>query len=341
MNKKTTGTATIRDVAEQAGVSLATVSRVFNKKGNVQEETFNKIVEAARALGYRTEELPLFSDASVKTEGNDLIVFNVPYLSNPFYSEIIKGAISSAKAYQFDLLVSEQLINEGNVKRVADMYRRVNAKGVITMNLMQPNVLKALDDAIPVVQCGEYVQSDRISAVSIDDYAATKRVIEHLLSMGKTRIALINSPLEFKYARERRRGYIDTLRENGMEVNPAWMMQLDEIDAEKAFSAAVKLFSDKNMPDAIFAVSDVFAAGVLRATKFANLSIPQDVAIVGFDNLDFTSMMIPSITSVRQPRMQMGYLAGELLIERIRNPKAEAKTILLDTELIIRESSLA
>ena len=86
MNKKTTGTATIRDVAEQAGVSLATVSRVFNKKGNVQEETFNKIVEAARALGYRTEELPLFSDASVKTEGNDLIVFNVPSLSNPFYS---------------------------------------------------------------------------------------------------------------------------------------------------------------------------------------------------------------------------------------------------------------
>ena len=340
MNKKTNGSSTIHDVAELAGVSLATVSRVFNKKGNVREGTFNKIVEAARQLDYRVGELPNFSEAGMSNGGNDLIVFNVPSLNNPFYSKVIKGALSSASAYNFDMLVSECVINDGNIKSVIDMYKRVNAKGVITMNLVQPNTIRMLDESVPVVQCGEYTENAKLPAVSIDDYAAAKRIVEHLLSIGKTKIALINSPLASKYSRERRRGYVDTLRENGIDANPEWMMQVDEIDAEKAFSAAVKLFSDKKRPDAIFAVSDVFAAGALRATKYANLSVPNDVAIVGFDNLDFASMMIPSISSVRQPRMQMGYLAGELLIERIRNPKMEPKTILLDTELVIRESTL-
>lgn len=339
MNKKPTGEASIHDVAKLAGVSIATVSRVFNKKGNIQEATLGKVLRAAETLGYHTDSIPQILNPAGSDSKNSLVIFNIASLNNPFYCNIFEGALSSAKTHGYDLLISEGQINDGNVHQYKSMYKRINANGLISTSALSPDTLNALSRAIPTVQCGEFIAESDSSSVSIDDYAAAKRVMEYIVSLGRTKIALINGPSNYKYARERQRGYIDALKANGIPYKPQWIVQLRHINADMAFSAGLKLFSGPSYPNAVFAVSDVFATGIIRAAQYNGIRVPEDVIVVGFDNIDISSMMIPSITTVKQPLFQLGYIAGELLFERIDSPQAKAQHILLDTELIIRESS--
>ena len=129
------------------------------------------------------------------------------------------------------------------------------------------------------------------------------------------------------------------MEENGVHVNQDWILPLNDINADMAFSATIKLFSNHEQPDAIFAVSDVLATGAIRAVNYVGKNVPKDVVVVGFDNIALSTMMIPSISTVNQPSFQMGYLANEFLFEKLQNPLTETKRMLLDTELIIRESS--
>lgn len=339
MNKKPTGEASIHDVAKLADVSIATVSRVFNRKGNTQEDTLHRVLKAAETLGYRTDIIPEILHPTNSDSKNSLVIFNIASLNNPFYCNIFEGALSSAKTHNYDLLISEGQINNGNVTQYKNMYKRINANGLISTSALSPEALYALNRAIPTVQCGEFVADSDISSVSIDDYAAAKRVMEYMVSLGRTKIALINGPSNYKYARERQRGYIDGLKANGISYKPQWIIQLRHINADMAFSAGLKLFSDPNYPNAVFTVSDVFATGIIRAAQYNGIKVPEDVIVVGFDNIDISSMMIPSITTVKQPLFQLGYIAGELLFEKMDAPQAKVQHILLDTELIIRESS--
>lgn len=344
MNKKNNGTATIKDVAAFAGVSVSTISRVFNQREYIHPETVRKVISAARKLNYRSDELDALSQARTSDsfrapQGNKLVIVSIPSNDNPFYNGIFKGAFASAQSHNFDLLISQGNINDTNMEQYISMYRRLNVKGIIATNILSPFVLSALDSVIPVVQCGEFIAESNVSAVSIDDYAAARQVIEYILSLGRKKIAFLNGPLEFKYAKERQRGFLSTMKENGAEINENWVLPLNDINADMAFSATVKMFSSPIHPDAIFCASDVLASGAIRAVNYVKMCVPKDVIVVGFDNIALSAMMIPSITTVNQPTFQMGYLANEFLFEKLQNPKAEAKRTLLDTELIIRESS--
>lgn len=344
MYKKNKGSTTIHDVAALAGVSVSTISRVFNRKEYIHEETIRKVVSAAKELDYRCDELDSLLDSSrtrlIPSSGNnDLVILSVPSFDNPFYNGIFNGAQASAQTYNFDILLSQGKINESNAEQYISMFRRVNAKGIISTNMLSLSVLNALNDAIPVVQCGEFIEESNISAVSIDDFSAARQVIEYILSLKRKKIAFLNGPLEYKYARERQRGLLYTLKENDIAVNQNWVLPLNDINADMAFSATINLFSNSEHPDAIFAASDVLAAGAIRAVNYVGMSVPKDVVVIGFDNITLSMMMMPSITTVNQPTFQMGYLANEFLFEKIQNPKIEAKRMLFDTELIIRESS--
>lgn len=344
MNKKNNGSATIKDVAAFAGVSVSTISRVFNQREYIHPETVRKVISAARELDYRSDELDTLSRASASglsraPQGSNLVIISIPSLDNLFYNGIFKGASASAQTHNFDLLLSQGNINDANIEQYISMYSRLNAKGIIATNILSSFVLSALDSVIPVVQCGEFIMESNVSAVSIDDYSAARQVVEYILSLGRKKIAFLNGPLEFKYAKERQRGFINTMKENGMEIGENWVLPLNDINADMAFSATVKMFSSPVHPDAIFCASDVLAFGAIRAVNYVKMSVPKDVVVVGFDNIALSGMMIPSITTVNQPTFRMGYLANEFLYEKLQNPKAEPKRMLLDTELIIRESS--
>jgi LacI family repressor for deo operon, udp, cdd, tsx, nupC, and nupG len=333
--------ATIIEVAERAGVSVATVSRVFNHKGIVSQETCDRVIEAAEALNYQGNRFfrNSFITGNEKHATNDLIIINVPSISNPFYSKIVKGVQAAAVRYHCDTLISQGSIDESNVNTFIAMLQRVNAKGLIALNYLSASVTKTISSSIPVVKCCEYEENDIVSSVGIDDLLSTKSVMDYILSTGRSRIAFINGPLEYKYARQRRQGYFNAMNEAGININPNWVIQLPDISADMAFSSVAKLLSLPNPPDAFFTVSDVFAAAVVRAAQFNHYRIPEDIIVVGFDNIDISSITTPSITTVNQPKFQLGFLSCELLFERIANSRADVQHMLLNTELIIREST--
>jgi DNA-binding LacI/PurR family transcriptional regulator len=191
---------------------------------------------------------------------------------------------------------------------------------------------------IPLVQCAEHLEHSGASYVSIDDVSASKTVVKNILSKGKDKIALINGPLMYKYARKRKEGYLLALEEAGIEPTPSYIVELPVFSYGTAFSMATQMLSMEDRPNGIFAVSDVFAVAAMKAATSLNLRIPEDVGIVGFDNTVFSIMCDPPLTTVKQPQYQMGFLACEMLIEQINDKNTATKQLLLEVELIMRKT---
>ena len=169
--------------------------------------------------------------------------------------------------------------------------------------------------------------------------AAAKTMMEYILSTGHTKIAFLCGPDRYKYARQRKAGYIQTLEAAHIPLNKDWIIQLPELDFDMALSSTHQLMSQKEHPTAVFAVSDVLAAAAIRGCRLAGLSVPADIIVTGFDNVNISQATSPPITTINQPKYQMGYMACELLIEKLNTPGAKPRQVLLNTELIIREST--
>lgn len=174
--------------------------------------------------------------------------------------------------------------------------------------------------------------------VSIDDFAASRSLVEYVLSKGYRKTAIINGPREFKYSRKRLEGYKSALKNAGISVNSNYIYHVSNIHFETALPIISQLLSSATCPDALLCVSDVFAAAAVRAANVQGLSIPKDIAIAGIDDTYLAAMCTPTITCVRQPQYSLGVTACELLLERISNPYAPFRHILLPTELVVRES---
>lgn len=345
------GKATVRDVAKLAGVSNATVSRAFNHSGIVNEDTYSKIMDAAAELNY---EIPVSSGTNAPMKSGNLniavdcqnynhdkhlILVNIPAISNPFYSEIIKGIQSSALNNQFEFLLYAGMIRENAMDDFLNLAHAVHAHGLITLNYIPDYLLEKITNHMPVVQCCEYTENNFASSVGIDDYAATQNGMEYFLSTGKTKIGFINGPLTYRFSQNRRKAYYAIMESAGIEVPDNWVIQLPDLNPDMAFSSVVKLLSTPNAPDCFFAVSDELAAAVIRAAQYCNYKVPNNILVIGFDNTTISQLTTPSITTINQPKFQLGFLACELLFEKIKNPLSEVKHMKLSTELIIREST--
>lgn len=324
---------TIKDVARAAGVSIATVSRVLNDSSAVRPSTAQKVTEAMDALGY-PRDLPAAGRV------NQLVVAVLPNLYNPFYAEIILGLQTSAKSHSLEVL----LYPEGNVERHASqltaLLRMTNACGLILLSpVTQRAVLDELNMLAPLVQCAEYNEESPLPYVGVDDIAAARNATETLLRAGRRRIALINGPEKYKYARHRRQGYEEALRQAGIEVDPLLEANVTEMGFDSSMAVAQQMLLAKERPDAILAASDMYAAAVVKVAVMCGLSIPQDLALISFDNTYISQMHHPSVTSVNLPRFQLGYMAMEVLAERMVSAASdEPKQFLLKTELVLRDS---
>ncbi|HIR94211.1 MAG TPA: LacI family DNA-binding transcriptional regulator [Candidatus Egerieimonas intestinavium] len=347
-------------IAEKAGVSPATVSRVVNQPEIVKIETYQKIISAMEELGCQIQyksDPNLYPKAvspidhlAAKTAleptqpmihmQKGLIVINLPSLTNPFYGPIIKGIHTSVARHGYHLLISEGHLNYNTIDSFIQLLLDNHVRGLITFNHIEASVFEKLAKVTTVVSCCEYNRHVDAPFVTIDDVAAARNAVEHLLAQGRQRIALINGPTQYKYSRDRLEGYLQALKNAGITPDNNYIVHLPDIDSDLAISAATALLSLDNPPDAFFAISDVYAYAVLRSCHLLGKKIPEDVAVVGFDNLEQSKITIPSLSSVNQPRTQLGFMAAEILAETIMNPDIPVKKIVLDTELIVRESSV-
>ena len=327
----------IADVAERAGVSVATVSRVLNGHTNDRETTREKVLEAVATSGYRINELA----RNLRTAESRLLLTMVPDFGNPFYSAIVRGIDSVARQNGYFMLLCDTGADPLRERSYFDLLRGRRADGAICLD--PAAVQKALAEeasTLPWVACCEFDPAAGVPYVGIDNHLAAGDVVRYLTAKGHRRIALINSGQGYLYGRQRLAGYRDALIEAGIEPRAEWLIELDSLDYDAGERAAAQLASlGDARPTAAFAVSDTLAIGVMNGFRGAGFSVPDDVAVVGFDDIAVAAHVDPPLTTVSQPMQLLGETAADLLLKRLRDPRADVPGVLLPHRLIRRRSA--
>ncbi|MGN7402294.1 LacI family DNA-binding transcriptional regulator [Cytobacillus praedii] len=327
--------ANIQQVAEKAGVSVATVSRVLNHAASVSTKTRLKVEDAIKELNYE----PSMLGRNLRNSESRLLLVLLPSISNPFYTEIINGIQNTAIANSYNILLCETDSNPQRENIYFNMIKNKLADGVISMDpTVNRKKLTELAESHPVILCSEYDEGGSIPFVTIDSELAAYQAVKHLIRLGNKKIALINSDEKFLYARQRRSGYERALREFDLPIREEWIYHTRDLEFQNGVQAMRMLLELEEKPTAVFAVSDTLAIGALKGINGSGLHVPNDLAIIGFDNISFSNMTNPTLTTVSQPMYKMGVTAANLLIMSIKGEQVES--VVLDHDLIIRESTM-
>jgi DNA-binding LacI/PurR family transcriptional regulator len=328
--------ATIRDVAREAGVSTATVSRALNHKDNVSKPVETKVLEAAKRLNYKMPG----SMAPQKT-GTRLVAVVVPSLSNPFYNDILDGIQNALDNNNYNMVIVQSKSEGGVRSSTLDFFRQDIFDGLITLEYADSmkNLYDAINPSMPVVQCCEYDESLPYPYVGIDDYQAAYNAVSLLYHTGRRRIALLNSTNRSMYGKKRENGYRDALLHYGLTLDESLIYHLTTINFDVALSVTHRLLADSRRPDAIFTVSDIYAIAATRAAHDLNLRIPEDVAVMGFDNISMAAMNEPPLTTVNMPRYDIGSTSAASLMRLINQHSALSHGVILAADVVVRSST--
>ena len=324
-------TTTIKQVAERAGVSIATVSRVINNSAPVRDSTRSIILATIDELEY--------SALSKTGSSQKTILVSFPDLSNPFNADLIRGICSAASQFGYKVIFYV-LQNYFTAASYGFFTASQFFDGLLIVhNVPDKEILAQLSEEIPVVMCSEHVSGNTVSYVAIDDFESAQKAVNYLIRIKRKKIALINSSLSNNYAIHRERGYRASLAEAGLPINEKWIITLPDINYELAVGAISDILKREETPDAFFCVSDVYAAAAIKAARANHFSVPNDIAVVGFDDIDIATMTEPSITTIHQPKFQIGWQSCSLLIEQIEHRSVKTRQIILNTDLIVRAST--
>lgn len=326
---------TIEEIAQKADVSIATVSRIINSKGVVKEETKKKVFQVMEELQYTPK-----TSLNISNSKSKVILMFVPDFNNPFNALVIDGVQNSAKQNGYDVLLLQAKNFYTDTNHFTNIVKNNSIAGILILcSAPSKELLEELSFKCPVVMCSEYAENYGVSYVSIDDFSASKKAVNYLISTGCKKIGMINCSKSFKYARHREKGYLSALNDANLSYNPEWLAHISSVNYNLALSSAKHMLSLDDRPDAIFASSDVLAVAVIKACRDLNLNVPNDVSVVGFDNIELSLISDPQITTIEQPSYEIGFQALELLIQKINNPSISDRQVILNTELIVRGST--
>lgn len=311
--------STIQDVAKEAGVSVATVSRVINKSTSVSIETRELVMDAVKRLDYR----PNLLGRNLRRAETRLILVLLPNISNPFYSTIVKGIEDVGHRNGYNILLCNTDSEPGREKLYLDLLKNRQADGVIFMApSLSREELTETGKRYPMVQCCEYKEGAKVSHVSIDNFTASQKAVKHLLALGHRRIGLISCDNDYLSTIHREEGYRQALLDAG--IKPEDELARDgDYSFKSGLRAASRLLLLTERPTSVFCISDIMAIGAIRAAGERGLRVPEDFAVVGFDNISFASMCDPMLTTVSQPKYDLGCTAMELLLKQIRGELKE------------------
>ncbi|MFW6308928.1 MAG: LacI family DNA-binding transcriptional regulator [bacterium] len=332
--------ATIQDVAQEANVSTATVSRAFNDKPGITSKTRKKVFDAAKRVGY----VPKVKN-DIKNVG---VLFSNrlgSLTTDPFYGRVMEGLEKglSQKHYHLffktitgdynqDYEVLNELINDKELSGII----------LIGHTIKKQFVMKLKEKKIPLVLVDNDLWDENIDCVVNDNMGGAKRIVSHLIDIGRKRIGFIGGPLTHISLEERYIGYKQALKENNIEKDKDFIkFSQPTFDAEDGYREAKNILQlKKKHPDAIFAANDMLACGVARAISEAGLVIPDDICLVGFDDIRMASLMSPPLTTVRIFKEEMGQLAGYRLNNLINGINVKPIKLVVSVEKVIRDSTL-
>ena len=333
----TTARLTLTKIGEMAGVSRSTVSRVINNQGSVNPEIRERVERVIQETGYQPHPAAR-SLAGQKMHTIGLVIPQTAQIlfTDPFFPHLIQGIAQACNRHDYTL--SLFLMHASNDE--ARVYQRLLQNpffdGIILTAdyIVDDLVPEMLKREIPFVHIGHHDHPD-VSYVDADNITGAYTAVSHLSRLGHKRIATITGPMNNLAAVHRQQGYLNALRDRGHSVPPELIATGDFSEAGGA-AAMKQLLAHK--PDSVFVASDAMALGALRALRKTDLSIPQDIAIVGYDDLPPAIHADPALTTVRQPIKKAGSLAAEILFDMVDNGRLPPRRIILPTELVIRAS---
>ena len=326
---------TIREVAVKAGVSVTTVSRVFNDSAVVSAVTRQRVFDAASALRYS----PNLAARSLITRQTHTIGLLLPDLYGEFFSEIMRGIDLIATQHNYHLLVSNSH-NDRQAVEIATRHMRGRVDGLI---LMAPDIdaqflASVVPDHLPVVLLNSWLDLPLRDSLHVDSYRGARAMVEHLIGHGHQRIAMLKGSDSNLDARERLRGYRDALLAHGCLVSDTLEI-VGNFTESSGYAGALQLLQLPDLPTAIFAANDSMAIGALSALRSRGVLVPDQMAVAGFDDIPIAAYMTPSLTSVRVFISELGARACQRLLDAIHSGNGQAaNNEVIPTEVIPRQS---
>ncbi len=327
--------ATIEDVALIAGVSIATVSRALNEPTKVADSTRRKVIEAVAQTGYTTNAMA----RSLRMRRSHMILILAPDVGDPNFSNILVGLETEASKRGYGVLIGN---TQNDPDREANYLRFISsnqADGLILLTGHLPFGLQIGNGAAvpPMVAVNEPVPNADVPFVGVDNFEGARVATDHLISQGHTKIAFIGKSTSRAVAGLRERGYRTAIERAGLKIDEQFLLEADGT-TESGRAAAERMFVRDQLPTAFFCVNDATALGVIIALSARGYELPQDFSIMGFDDISFASFVTPSLTTMKQPRLQIGEASMDLLLAMLEGEDIRKREILLRSDLILRNS---
>ncbi len=330
---------TVKDVARLAGVDPGTVSRALNPSSRslVRDSTAERVLAAVRQLGYQPNSFA----RGLKTNRSFAIGVLIPDLTNPLFPPIVRGIQSRVEREGYTVLLGST--DNDNQRARADLsaLRAQRVDGIIAATARRKDdVLDELARAgVPLVLVNRVSEGRAVTAASGDDRKGMRLAVEHLAGLGHRHIAFIGGPSTLSTGFQRRQGFLEAMQLCGLDMPPELVLSGDAFSETEGARLGAELFAGKKRFTAIAAANDLLALGCYDVLAQRGLSCPDDVSVIGFNDMPFAGRFNPPLTTIRIPHVQLGEAAGSLLLELIADPDSQSRQVLLDPDLVVRGST--
>ncbi|MBN2304637.1 MAG: LacI family DNA-binding transcriptional regulator [Anaerolineae bacterium] len=329
---------TMADVAEYAGVTKTTVSRVLNNKGEISAETREKVLKAIEHLGYRRSRIA----RGLATDQTFLLGLIVPGISNEFFIEIARGAEDAAWENDYKILLCN---TEGDWDREERMFlflEDIQVDGIVVCapRLPEERLLPLVEQFqnVVVVNGQGIAWRELAGAIETADASGMRQAVNHLISTGRRHLTYLGGPMDARVSTERYLGFVNALQAAGHTPNPDWHTTCHPANLEGGYESFKKLGRVIAEIDGLVCFNDLVAAGAIRACGEMGIRVPDDIAITGCDDIQLATLVRPNLTTLQTPKQDIGALAVHMLLERIGGQHIH-ETVIIEQRLIIRESA--
>ncbi|WP_128330800.1 LacI family DNA-binding transcriptional regulator [Apibacter sp. HY039] len=330
---------TIKDIAKELKISISTVSRALTNDKNIRKETKKRVLDTAEKLGYMRNPVAI----NLKTGRSNTVGVIVPEIDTPFYAQIIEGIQNVLYKKGLKVIIAYSGENPDREKENLLLMESFMVDGIIIgichKDKNKNEFQRLINKGIPLVFYDRIPTDIDVTKVIADDYVKSFLLTEHLIRKGAKKIAHIMAPEYMQSSYVRWKGYKDSLEKFGIPYDSALVITCTGMHFKDGIKAAQSLISKKISFDAVYVYTDLIAIGVMKYLQNEGFNIPKDVAIAGFSGTLLSEMVSPPLTTVELPLLQMGKVAAELILEKIKNPEKENQTLILDAEIKLRAST--
>jgi DNA-binding LacI/PurR family transcriptional regulator len=326
---------TIKDVASRAQVSPATVSRVINHQPHVAQPIRERVLQAISDLNYR----PNRTAQRLRAANSSLIGVILSDIKNPFYTLALSGIENVLSKQGLSILICNSSMDQARENDFITLMLAEGVAGLIVAPAKESSdaLADAVRDGLPLVVIDRRMSRPQTDVVLADNRSGARLAVQHLLKLGHHRIAMVSGPQHLTSGRERYGGYLEALEEAGVPLDER-LVRFGDYQLESGYTLTRDLLCQPDLPSALFIGNNLMTIGALNAIHELGVRIPDEIAVIGFDDLPWAASLNPPLTTVGQPAFDIGVHAAELLLNRMTFPGRPARAVVLGTELIVRAS---